>query len=43
MANFGIDLPIIRIHGTTPVTPFKLHVEILLSIVTQEVNLKCQQ
>ena len=33
-----IDLPLILIHGTTLVTPFKLHVEILLSIVTQEVN-----
>jgi len=33
-----IDLPLILIHGTTPVTPFKLHVEILLSVVTQEVN-----
>jgi len=34
-----IDLPLIPIHGTTYTGhPFKLHVEILLSIVTQEVN-----
>jgi len=36
-----IDLPLILIHGTTPVTHFKLHVEILLSIVTPEVNDRC--
>jgi len=33
-----IDLPLILIHGTTPVTTFKLHVEILLNIGTPEVN-----